>query len=131
MTTLKAIALALLSFGLAAAQRIPGPSVVEMTPNHAFMPRELTVVTGEVVVWKNSSEVIHWVNTDPERCKREDAKQWVKVPPGATPFYSGEIKPGGEFRVRFEIPGTYQYNCIDHEDQKMQGIVVVQGAEVK
>jgi len=125
---MKAIALALLTSGLA---WIPGPSVVEMTPNHEFMPRELTVVVGEVIVWKNASELVHSVNTDPENCRREESKQWVKVPRGANPFFSGDVKPGGEFRVRFEVPGKYQYLCVDHEDQKMQGTIVVQGAEVK
>lgn len=131
MTMLQALAAALLAFGLAATPRIPGPSVVEMTRHMTFMPRELQVVTGEVVVWKNAGEVPHTVNTDPESCKRAESKEWVKVPAGATPFFSGEIKPGGEFRVRFEIPGTYQYVCVLHEDQVMRGTVVVQGAEVK
>jgi plastocyanin len=110
---------------------IPGPSVVEMTSNMTFMPREITVVTGEVVVWKNTGEMPHTVNTNPEECKREEAKQWVKVPAGATAFFSGEIKPGGEFRVRFDVPGVYQYNCIYHEDQQMYGKIIVEGAEVK
>jgi plastocyanin len=131
MTMLRALAVALLASSVAAAPSIPGPSVVEMTSNMTFMPREMTVVTGEVVVWKNTGEMPHTVNTSPEECKREDAKQWVKVPAGATAFFSGEIKPGGEFRVRFEIPGTYQYNCVYHEDQMMRGTIVVQGAEVK
>jgi plastocyanin len=131
MTTIHALVLAFLTLGLSATNRIPGPSVVEMTPNMTFVPRELTVVTGEVVVWKNASEIPHSVNTDVAYCKREDAKQWVKIPAGATPWFSGEIKPGNEFRVRFEIPGTYQYLCVDHEDQQMRGTVIVQGAEVK
>jgi plastocyanin len=131
MTTIHALVLAILTLGVTATNRIAGPSVVEMTPNMTFMPRELTVVTGEVVVWKNGAEMIHTVNTDVERCKSEPAKQWIKIPAGATPFFSGEIKPGGEYRVRFEIPGTYQYLCVIHEDQMMRGTVVVQGAEVK
>jgi plastocyanin len=131
MKTLRILALAMLIPGVAAIPEIPGPSVVEMTNNMTFMPREMTVVVGEVVVWKNSSDMPHTVNTSPENCKKEDAKQWVKVPAGASAFYSGELKPGAEFRVRFEIPGTYQYNCVFHEDQMMRGIIVVQGAEVK
>lgn len=131
MKILRILAVALLVPGVAATPAIPGPSVVEMTSNMTFMPRELTVVVGEVVVWKNAAEMPHTVNSNPENCKREDAKQWVKIPAGATPFYSGELKPGAEFRVRFEIPGTYQYNCVYHEDQMMRGTVVVQGAEVK
>lgn len=122
---------ALRFLALAALTVIPGPSVVEMTPHLTFTPREMTVVVGEVVVWKNAAPVVHTVNFDAAYCKRDDAKQWVKIPAGATAFYSGEIKPGGEFRARFEIPGTYQYNCVLHEDQMMRGTIVVQGAEVK
>ena len=131
MKSLRILAVALLVPGVAATPAIPGPSVVEMTSTMTFMPRELTVVVGEVVVWKNTAEMPHTVNSDPENCKREDAKQWVKIPTGATPFYSGELKPGAEFRVRFEIPGTYKYLCVYHEDQMMRGTIIVQGAEVK
>jgi plastocyanin len=127
MTMIRAaLALAILVPGL-----IPGPSVVEMTSNMTFQPRELTVVTGEVVVWKNAAEMPHTVNCDVANCKSDEAKDWVKVPPGATPFYSGELKPGAEFRVRFEVPGTYQYLCVYHENQMMRGTIIVQGAEVK
>jgi plastocyanin len=131
MKTLRMLAVAMLIPGVAAMPAIPGPSVVEMTPNMTFMPREMTVVVGEVVVWKNGSDMVHTVNSSPENCKTEAAKQWVKVPAGAQAFFSGDIKQGGEFRVRFEIPGTYQYNCVYHEDQMMRGTIVVQGAEVK
>ena len=126
MTMIRVLALAILVPGL-----IPGPSVVEMTSYMTFQPRELTVVTGEIVVWKNAGEMPHTVNTDPANCKSDEAKEWVKIPAGATPFYSGELKPGAEFRVRFEIPGTYQYLCVYHENQMMRGSIYVQGAEVK
>lgn len=116
---------------VAASFSIPGPSVIEMTPDMTFMPKELTVMVGEVVVWKNSAREPHSVNTVPENCKTEDGKKWIKIPAGATPFFSGEVKPGDEFRARFEIPGTYQYLCTFHEHGSMRGTIVVQGAEVK
>src|SRR5688572_10687142 len=105
MGMMQILGVALLAIGLT----ISSPSVVEMTPHMTFVPRELTVTVGEVVVWKNAGEVDHTVNTNPEHCKRQESKEWVKVPAGATPIFSGDIKPGAEFRVRFEIPGTYQY----------------------
>ena len=108
-----------------------GPSIVEMTPEMTFQPREISVMVGEVVVWKNSAREPHTVNTVPENCRTEDGKQWIKIPAGATAFFSGEIKPGEEFRVRFEVPGTYQYLCVYHEHGTMRGRVVVVGAEVK
>jgi plastocyanin len=108
-----------------------GPSVVEMTPEMTFQPKWISVMAGEVVVWKNSAQEPHSVNTVPENCKTEDGKKWIKLPAGATPFFSGEVKPGEEFRVRFEVPGTYQYLCTFHEHGTMRGTVVVLGAEAK
>lgn len=131
MLTMKIFALALVALAFSRQQPIPGPSVVEITPEMTFIPREITVMVGEVVVWKNVSQVPNSVNTVAENCKTEDGKKWIKIPAGATPFFSGEIKPGEEFRARFEIPGTYQYVCTFHEHASMRGTIVVQGAEVK
>jgi plastocyanin len=131
MKALKVLALAILAAGAAAPTPAAGPSVVEMTRYMTFMPRELSVVVGEVVVWKNAAEVPHTVNTDVANCKNDDAKKWIKIPEGATPLFSGEIKAGDEFRMRFEIPGTYQYLCVYHEDHMMRGTIVVQGAQAK
>ena len=128
MKTFSLLLAALVFFG---SQPIPGPSVVEMTPEMTFLPKELTVMVGEVVVWKNSAKEPHSVNTVPENCRTEDGKKWIKIPAGATPFFSGEVKPGDEFRARFEIPGTYQYLCTFHEHASMRGTILVQGAEVK
>ena len=47
MTIFRALVLAIVVPGIAAMDPIPGPSVVEMTSYMTFMPRELTVVTGE------------------------------------------------------------------------------------
>lgn len=117
-------ALTALSLGAVA----PGPSVIEMTDTQAFLPKELTVVVGEVVVWKNASGSAHIVNTIPENCRTESGKAWVRIPAGASPFSSGEIRPEDEYRVRFEIPGTYQYVCTLHEGDIARGTVVVQGS---
>src|SRR5262245_12297347 len=111
MVGLKALALLLVAAGLGVPA---GPSVVEMTPYMTFQPRELSVIVGEVVVWKNSAKEPHSVNTIPENCRSEEGKKWIKIPEGASPFFSGEISPGEEYRMRFEIPGTYQYVCTFH-----------------
>jgi len=125
---MKYVLLVLAALGPSAA---PAPSVVEMTPEMTFQPKEISVIVGEVVVWKNTAREPHSVNTVPENCRTEDGKQWIKIPAGATAFFSGEIKPGEEFRARFEVPGTYQYLCTFHEHATMRGKVVVLGAEAK
>jgi plastocyanin len=113
---------------LAALAPSTAPAVVEMTPEMTFLPKEISVMVGEVVVWKNTAREPHSVNTAIDNCKTEDGKQWVKIPAGATAFFSGEVKPGEEYRVRFEVPGTYQYLCTFHEHATMRGRVVVFGA---
>jgi plastocyanin len=122
-------------FGWKLAAMIPivlfdpaGPSVIEMTPSMAFLPRELSVEVGELVIWKNVSRMTHSVNTIADRCKTEEGRNWVKVPSGAVAFFSGEIKPDDEYRLRFAEPGTYQYLCTFHEDHVMRGTIVVQGS---
>lgn len=125
---IKALALVLVTAGLAAPT---GPSVVEMTPTMTFQPEEISVMVGEVVVWRNTAREPHAVNTVPENCRSQEGKEWIKVPDGAMPFFSGEIEPGEEFRVRFEVPGAYQYLCTFHEHASMRGTIVVHGAEVR
>ena len=116
---------------VALAPAARAPSIVEMTPEMTFQPKEISVMVGEVVVWKNTAREPHSVNTVPENCRTEDGKRWIKIPAGATAFFSGEVKPGEEFRVRFEVPGTYQYLCTSHEHATMRGTVVVHGADAK
>ena len=50
----------------------------------------------------------------------------VQVPAGATPFNSGEVRPGQVFRTTLTVPGTYRYVCLPHHDVfGMTGVVEV------
>ena len=40
-----------------------------------------------------------------------------------------KVRPDEEYRLRFDMPGTYQYLCTFHEDQMMRGTIVVQGSK--
>jgi plastocyanin len=131
MRGLKLLILGVLAAGLAASKPVRDPLTVEMTPEMAFLPKALTASVGEIVVWKNVSPMVHSVNTVVDNCRSEDGKKWIKIPSGATAFFSGELKPGDEYRMRFEIPGTYQSLCTFHEDQMMRGTVYVRGASEK
>jgi len=64
-----------------------GPSVIEMTSNMVFLPKELAVVAGEVVVWKNVSQMSHSVNTIADQCKTG--------PSGSTPGRSNPTRSSG------------------------------------
>jgi plastocyanin len=98
---------------------------VEMTPGLTFSPREITILEGDVVMWKNSSKDIHTVSADPTRALK---KETVTLPPRAKPFHSGEIAPGKTWRMSFSVPGTYKYVCTLHEDHGMTGTVIVKPA---
>jgi plastocyanin len=131
MGTLKVLAIVLAGLALSASKPAASPSVIEMTPEMTFMPRVLSVMMGEIVVWKNVAKEPHSVNTIPENCFTEEGKKWIQIPQGAEPFFSGEIKGGEEWRMRFDKPGTYQYLCTFHEHALMRGTVIVSEVGVK
>jgi len=101
------------------------PEVVMMTDDDTFQPATLTVKVGEVVRWRNGSKDTHTVTADPKMAA--DAKD-VSLPATATPFDSGEVKPGQSFEHAFTVPGTYKYVCRPHEAMDMKGQVIVQPA---
>ena len=100
------------------------PVVVEMTNTLRYMPRDVTVTSGQEVEWRNTSGLTHTVTCDPALAGHP---QDVQLPPGAEPFNSGSIPPGNTFRYTFRGPGQYKYFCIPHEYAGMVGTVLVQG----
>jgi plastocyanin len=71
-----------------------------------FEPKHLTVRPGAEVVWKVTGDAAHDVTDDR----------------GA--FESGTLRPGDEFRMTFDEPGTYYYKCT--LQLVMQGSLVVE-----
>ncbi len=115
------------SISLAASLALAGPAaaaetVVEMTADLRFVPQTVTIQAGETVEWRNASPMAHTVTADP--AKAGDPAH-VALPEGAQPFDSGFVQPGGSYRHRFEVPGTYRYFCIPHEAAGMVGTVEV------
>jgi len=97
----------------------------------AFDPPQVEVEAGETVEWYNSSSRAHTVTAS------EDA-----IPEGAAYFASGgfdsesaareawrdgegAIDSGERYSHAFEVPGSYEYVCIPHEQAGMRGRVVV------
>jgi plastocyanin len=98
-------------------------AVVEMTQTIRFSPDTLRIGAGQTVEWSNVSVAIgHTVTALPGRAS-DDAH--VSLPRGAAPFDSGNIPPGGTWRRRFDVPGTYLYYCTPHELAGMVGVIVV------
>jgi plastocyanin len=97
--------------------------IVQMTDALRFKPAQVVVHVGDTVQWQNASTMAHTVTADKERAP-EDTE--VSLPPGAAPFDSGNIAPGGSYRHTFTVPGTYKYVCIPHGEFGMVGEVTVQ-----
>jgi plastocyanin len=90
-----------------------------------YQPSSIQIVSGQTVEWKNEGQVSHSVSDDAARAgNATDARR----PPGAQPFSSGSIMPGGQFRYTFTKPGRYRYFCAAHEAARMVGEVIVEPA---
>jgi len=89
----------------------------------SFTPATVTVKTGQIVEWRNTSPITHSVSFDPNAAaKASDAV----LPTGVQPFASGDIAAGNVYLHTFDTPGTYHYFCTHHEGGGMLGTVVVQ-----
>lgn len=78
-----------------------------------YVPAELTVQPGTVVVWTNSDPVAHNVHVLSDAALNElDAS-----------IVSELVGPGGRVAIRFDRPGIYPYVCDPHPF--MTGTVVV------
>ena len=87
-----------------------------------FMPDKATIKVGDTVEWVNNAKTLHSVDADPDMAQR---KQDVVLPKGAKPFDSGFMQPGATFDYTFTVPGTYNYTCVPHEKDAMNGIIIV------
>jgi plastocyanin len=83
----------------------PGQAVEVTTPGKLFAPRDLDVLVGTTVLWRNVDTATHTVTED------DDA------------FDSGHLRPGGDFSEVFAEPGTFAYHCTIH--RFMRGAVHV------
>jgi plastocyanin len=97
-------------------------AVVGMTDGLRFSPDTIVVRAGDTVVWRNTSGVPHTVTADAAQAGNPAN---VRLPQGASPFDSGVMQPGAEFRHTFTVPGEYRYFCRPHEGAGMIGTVIV------
>lgn len=107
-----------------------GGGIVAMESGRVFEPEVLTVEAGDTVSFVSESEDAHTVTAYDEG-----------VPEGASYFSSGDfddedearadvagglLAPGDSFEVVLDIPGTYEYFCVPHEESGMTGRIVVE-----
>jgi plastocyanin len=106
------------------------PGTVVMTSSNDYSPSEITVQSGDTLVFRNDSNAAHSVTA------YDDG-----IPEGADYFSSGGFKneqaardgvgstliqPGDNFELTLDKPGTYRYFCIPHEAQNMKGTITVE-----
>ena len=89
----------------------------------SFTPATVTIKTGQLVEWRNSSPITHSVSFDPKAAANPGD---VALPTGVQPFASGDIAAGNVYVHTFAAPGTYRYFCTHHEGSGMIGTVIVQ-----
>ncbi|NIV13588.1 MAG: hypothetical protein GWN62_20590 [Aliifodinibius sp.] len=103
------------------------PRVITMTDLLKFKPEQITIESGQAVLWKNTSVLVHTVTCDSELVAR--AKN-VAYPENAEPFDSGDIEPDSTFQHTFTVPGPYKYFCIPHEATGMVGEIIVKPGDL-
>lgn len=90
---------------LAGAAPASAESVFVFTPGLRFSPSHLDVLTGDTVVWRNTSQKTHNIKFDTEG------------------FNSGRLHPGEVTNHPFPVAGVYPYVCTIHDG--MTGVIGV------
>lgn len=116
------IAVAAFTFPLTVSAAGPAAVVKMSDKPPKYLPEKVTIKVGQTVEWVNSAATLHSVDADPSMVQKASD---VVLPPGAEPFDSGFMQPGGTFDYTFKTPGTYHYTCVPHEKDGMNGVVVV------
>jgi plastocyanin len=91
------VAVAAVVAALAAAAPAQAASVFVFAQTQSFSPKQLDVLTGDNVVWRNTSQKTHNVKFDTEG------------------FSSGRFGPGEVRNHAFPTAGVYAYHCTIHD----------------
>jgi plastocyanin len=104
-------------------------NIVTMNGDRNFVPDAITVSSGEEITFENIGVEAHTVTAYGRR-----------IPEGADYFASGGfrseaaarasiaealITEGESYAVTLEVPGSYHYVCLTHEQQGMRGSINV------
>jgi len=87
-------------------QQTPKSYNVEIS-GFAFQPQQITIKTGDIVVWTNQDSVSHTIKSDT-----------------GNEISSSSLSKGATYSHTFTQPGTYDYHCSIHPS--MQATVVVE-----
>ena len=116
----------LAALGLSTTPAFAQAKIVEVSmrqaPKSRFVPEMVTIAAGDTVKWTNPAFVTHSVTFDPAMAATPGN---VALPPGVTPFDSGNLEEDQSFSHTFTVKGTYKYICKYHEGMGMAGTVIV------
>ena len=116
----------LAALGLSTTPAFAQAKIVEVSmrqaPKSRFVPEMVTIAAGDTVKWTNPAFVTHSVTFDPAMAATPGN---VALPPGVTPFDSGNLEEDQSFSHTFTVKGTYKYVCKYHEGMGMVGTVIV------
>lgn len=79
-----------------------------------FNPMDIRISRGTKVVWTNSDDTVHYVNTDSHPAHTYYKDQNSKA-----------LNKGDIFSLTFDTPGVYPYHCSAHADN-MTGTIIVE-----
>ncbi|GAA0537091.1 plastocyanin/azurin family copper-binding protein [Halorubrum ejinorense] len=99
----------------------------------AYQPRQITVSTGDTVIWENTSARGHTVTATeggiPDAAEFFASGGFDDYQSAKTAWdadFGGLLESGDRFEHTFTVPGVYEYVCIPHREGGMFGTVVVE-----
>jgi plastocyanin len=124
------LAVGLLGVVLAFASCSDEGNEIAMNGNHRFVPEETTVRPGETITFANHGSEPHTVTAYeddiPERAAYFASGGYSTEAQARADIAGGLIGEGKSFEVTLDVPGTYEYFCLTHEQDGMRGTVVVE-----
>jgi plastocyanin len=103
---------------------------VAMNGNHRFAPEETTVRAGETITFANHGTEPHTVTAYeddiPEPAAYFASGGYSTEAQARADIAGGLIGEGKSFEVTLDVPGTYEYFCLTHEQDGMRGTIVVE-----
>lgn len=108
-------------------------TVLAFLNNDRLNSTSVTVPVGTTITWRNlSNNEPHTVTFPAAGQELPPQYQNPFAPPAGGTTYdgtqvvnSGALNPGDQFQLTFTKPGTYTYECLFHDEEHMDGTVIV------
>ncbi len=102
---------------------------VSMTDDLRFEPASIRIPANTEVVWENPTAAKHTVTaieaSVPDPAEYFASGGFDSEAHARNNSNDGLIETGGTYSHSFELPGTYEYVCLPHEQSDMTGTVTV------